>query len=105
MNKARIDIRSYLTSKFQEYGIPKIVSKCSQSELFYYTVFFKEGMDLGTMAESLMNIARSVYEVDGLKKSHTKKILERIKELKTGDIGLDDFASAKELAYYLEDGD
>ena len=65
--------------------------------MFYYVILFKEGMDLPLhIAELFMKYARNILDL--------KDIKSRIRELKSGEINLDDFISGEDMAEYLEEG-
>lgn len=90
-------LKSYLKTEFDKRNLKVNLRKCNETDLFYYVLLFKEGMDLPLYtAELFMKYARSILDL--------KNIRSRIRELKDGEINLDDFMSGKEMAEYLEEG-
>lgn len=90
-------LKSYLKKEFDKRNLNVNLRKCTEADLFYYILLFKEGIDLPIyMVEIFMKYARNILDV--------KNIKARIRELKDGEINLDDFMSGKDMAEYLEEG-
>lgn len=91
------ELKSYLKKEFDRRDIKVNLKKCNETDLFYYVILFKEGMDLPLhIAELFMKYARNILDL--------KDIKSRIRELKSGEINLDDFISGEDMAEYLEEG-
>lgn len=90
-------MKSFLQGEFRKRDLHVNLRNCTDTDLFYYVLLFKEGLDLPlNTVEMFMRYARNILDL--------KNIRSRISELKSGEIGLDDFMTGKEMAQYLEEG-
>lgn len=90
-------LKDYLNTQFQKNGMKVSLRQCTETEIFYYLMLFKEGMDLPIeLVKVWLDYARDVLDVSSIK--------QRISELENGEINLDDFSSGKEMAEYLKYG-
>lgn len=92
------ELRKYLKNSFFKLGTDFDFNTCSDGEILYWTIYFKEGLPLPmNMAMRIMDYAKAIVDANGIK--------TRVEELKTGDINFGDFLDNKEMAEYLENGD
>ena len=93
----KLEVKKYLTEKFNEYGIKLSLKNISEDETLFYLILFKEGMEIPLhVLKQFLKYSKDILDV--------KDIKSRINELKAGEINLDDFASGVEMAEYLENG-
>lgn len=110
-------VKEYVVDKLRYNGVEIYPSSyLSASDLFYYYVYFKEGLSLeGSMSENVLKYAKEVLDENSEMRERiatrgwgdlakTKAVYERINELKNGDINFSDFNNGQELAEYLIKG-
>ncbi len=92
------NVKDYLQKEFVKRDMKVNLRNCNESDLFYYLVYFKEGLALPDyMVSIFMKYAKEILDVND--------VIKRIGELKTGDINFSDFLTCEEMAEYLENGD
>lgn len=112
-----MNAREFVIEKLRYNGVEIYPSSyISAKDLFYFLVYFKEGLSLeGSMSENILKYAKEVLEENQEMRERiatrgwgdlakTKAVYERINELKNGDINFSDFNNGQELADYLIKG-
>lgn len=101
-------IKEYLRTESKNYGMKIDFRHSSDVDLFCYFLYFKERMTFPDyIASIILEYAKGILDCseDKIKRTNEQEeLMYRIKDLKSGEVGLDDFTDGKELAEWLIKG-